>query len=109
MAILASAAAALLVSCTTFVEPTTCTDGATACAGIHDARFCENLALATDGPDCESSRIIETKPFCVVASSACIRTNYVVKGRKCRVLRYRILRDSDRADCAPDTPMFVSR
>jgi hypothetical protein len=106
---LVSTGAALLLGCTTFVEPTTCADGSTGCAGIHDARFCENLALATDGADCETSRIVESKPFCVVTPTACTSTNYAVKGRDCRVLRYKILWDGARASCAPGTPMFVSR
>jgi hypothetical protein len=36
-------------SCTTFVRPTTCERGASACDGIHDARFCDYAAVALQG------------------------------------------------------------
>ena len=108
-AMLLSSTAALLLSCTTVVQPTTCTPGSTACAGIHDARFCENVALTTEGADCASSRIVDAKPFCVVTPAACIQTEYVLKGRDCKVVRYQTLRDSYREECAPGAPMFVSR
>lgn len=95
--------------CTTFVEPTTCEAGKTACAGRHDARFCEYRAVSVQGSDCQSVGLEPSKPFCVVASVGCFDTNYAVKDRDCRVLEYERLRDSSHDDCAPGTPMFIHR
>src|SRR5580704_15892365 len=81
-------AAAALASCTTFVEPTSCAPGSSACAGIHDARFCDEVALSVEGAGCAALGVAETKHFCVVTPVACTETNYVVEYRDCRVLRY---------------------
>jgi len=50
-----------LSSCTTYLQPTTCDraprsptgkqQGTTACGGIHDARFCDYVAVAVEGAD----------------------------------------------------------
>jgi len=100
-------AALLLPSCTTFVRPTTCTQGSTSCGGISDARFCEYVAVAVEGWECARLGLVESKPFCVVRAGPCVDTNYAV--RDCKVLRYEPLRDSARDDCPPGAPMFVSR
>jgi hypothetical protein len=105
---LAVGAAVLAPSCTTYVQPTTCDPGSTACGGIHDARFCEYVALSVEGPDCASFGLAESKPFCVV-TTRCLGTDYAVKDRDCRVRRYQTVRDSMRAECAPGTPTFVTR
>ncbi|MGO8996536.1 MAG: hypothetical protein ACLQVI_24755 [Polyangiaceae bacterium] len=103
------ATAALVLGCTTVVQPTTCVAGSSGCGGIHDARFCEDVALVAEGADCATSRIVDAKPFCVVSPTACVQTSYVVKDRDCRVVRYRTVRDAAHDECAPGTPMFVSR
>jgi hypothetical protein len=103
------ATAVALPCCTTFVEPTTCSQGASACGGIHDARFCENVAIAVEGADCTALNIVQSKPFCVVTTSACIDTHYAVKDRDCRVTRYQGVRDSAYSDCPPGAPMFINR
>jgi uncharacterized lipoprotein NlpE involved in copper resistance len=107
-AMLAAVAAAGLPSCTTFIEPTTCDQGSTACAGIHDARFCDDVAIAVQGADCAALGVVEGKHFCVVTTTACTDTRFAVKNRHCEVLQYRAVRDSMQADCAPGTPMFVN-
>jgi hypothetical protein len=50
----------------------------------------------------------ETKHFCVVTTE-CIDTNYVVQNCECKIVHYEGASRSDLADCAPGTPMFVSR
>jgi hypothetical protein len=103
------ATAVAATNCTTFVEPTTCERGSTACGGIHDARFCDYVADAIEGTDCAALNIAPSKHFCVVTTRACIDTNYEVKSRDCKVLRYSLLSDNFRDECSPDTPMFVNR
>jgi hypothetical protein len=98
-----------MASCTTFVQPTTCTPGSTSCGGLSDARFCEYTALAVEGGDCPGLGIVASRTFCVVTTQACIDTSYAVKDRDCRVLRYERLRDSTRSACPPGTPTFVNR
>jgi hypothetical protein len=98
-----------LWSCTTFIEETTCERGKTACGGIHDARFCEYVAVAVEGADCTALGIVESKQFCVVTSTACIDTHYAVKNGDCRVVRYEKVRDSARAECSSGAPTFVNR
>jgi hypothetical protein len=101
--------AVVLTACTTYVKPTTCEPGSTACGGLHDARFCEYRALAVEGTDCPSLAIVPSRPFCVVTTQACIDTNYSVKGRDCRVLKYDRMLDTARDECPRDVPMFVNR
>lgn len=96
-------------SCTTLVRPTICDRDSTACGGIHDARFCDYIAVSVEGADCSLLGIVETKHFCVVTAAPCSDTNYAVKDRDCAVLRYQPVSDSFRADCAPGTPMFVNQ
>jgi hypothetical protein len=108
LAILARSAAAVVPSRTTYVQPTLCDPGATACAGIHDARFCEYVAVSVEGADCGAIGLAQSKPFCVV-TTPCIDTNYAVKDRDCKVLRYQAVRDGMRAECAPGAPTFVTR
>jgi hypothetical protein len=98
-----------LTACTTYVKPTTCEAGSTACGGLHDARFCEYRAVAVEGMDCANLAITPSHPFCVVTTQACIETHYSVKGRDCRVLRYDRMLDSARDECPRDVPMFVNR
>jgi hypothetical protein len=105
---LLGAVAALALGCTTYVKPTTCTEGSTECGGVHDARFCEYVARAVQGAGCTSLGVIQERPFCVVTTS-CVDTSYVVKTGDCRILQYQKVRDDDRDECAPSTPMFVSR
>jgi len=85
----------------------TCTPGSTSCGGISDARFCEYVAVAVEGWECAGLGLVESKPFCVVRAGPCVDTNYAV--RDCTVLRYELLRDSGRDDCAPGTPTFINR
>jgi hypothetical protein len=95
-------------SCTTFVEPTTCVRGATACGGIHDARFCDYVAISVEGADCAALGIAPARPFSV-AAGACGETRYVVRDHDCTVLRQRAVRDGVRSDVPSATPMFVAR
>jgi hypothetical protein len=74
-------AAIATASCTTFVEPITCEQGSTACGGVHDARFCDYVAVAVEGADCTALSVVPTKHFCVVTTGACIDTNYTVRDR----------------------------
>ena len=106
---LASVAMAVMTSCTTFIQPTTCEPGSTSCAGIHDARFCEYQVLAVEGAECASLGIAASKPFCVVTTTACTETNYAVKDHDCKVLRYETVRDAMRDECPSGAPMFVNR
>jgi hypothetical protein len=115
------AMAALLSGCTTFLEPTTCErapmqpsglrqHGTAACGGIHDARFCDYVAIAVEGADCNALGVIESKHFCVVTRGACIDTNYSVNGRDCKVVRYKKVSDSTFSEeCATGAPFFVNR
>jgi hypothetical protein len=105
---LAIGAVAAVSGCTTYVHPTTCARGATACAGIHDARFCDYVAVSVQGTDCASLGVAETKHFCV-ATTKCIGTTYAFKDRDCRVVQSESVRDSARDECAPETPMFTTR
>jgi hypothetical protein len=100
---------ALSLSCTTYVKPTSCTEGSTSCAGIHDARFCEYVAESTQGSDCAASHIGKDKPFCVVTNLRCTNTSYALKSGDCHVTEYRAVRDDDRDECGPNVPVFVSR
>ena len=97
-----------LASCTTFVRPTTCEQGSSACGGLHDARFCDAVAIAVERTDCAALGVISSQHFCVVTGSSCVHTHYVVDGHDCRVLQYRSLRDSSRMDCPRGTPTFVN-
>jgi hypothetical protein len=99
----------LASSCTTFVQPTACEPGSAACGGIDDARFCDVVATAVEGADCPALGVVASRHVCVVTTSACIDTNYAVKGQDCRVLRYHSVRDSSRAECASGTPTFIVR
>jgi hypothetical protein len=101
-------AAAAAPSCTTYIHPTTCARGETACAGIHDARFCDYVAVSVEGADCASFGVAPSKHFCV-ATTKCLGTSYAVKDSDCRVLRSESVRDGARDECAPDTPMFTTR
>jgi hypothetical protein len=102
------ATAVAVTNCTTFVEPTTCELGSTACGGIHDARFCDYVAEAIEGGDCAALNIAPSEHFCVVTTK-CIDTNYAVKNRDCRVLRYENVLDSAWDHCPADAPRFVNR
>jgi hypothetical protein len=99
----------LLSSCGGLIQPTTCELNSTTCAGIHDARFCDYVALAVEGRACAELGVGEAKHFCVVTATRCIDTNYSFSNRDCRVVRYEAVRDSARADCPSDAPMFVMR
>jgi len=99
----------LVGSCTVFVTPTTCERGSTSCAGIHDARFCEYVALSVEGADCAALGIAESRPFAIVSARACGATQYAVKDHDCRVLRQRPVLDGIRADSPLGTPMFVDQ
>ena len=109
-----------LSGCTTYLQPTTCDrlprsptgpqQGTTACGGIHDARFCDYVAVAVEGADCAPLGIVETKHFCVVTHAACIDTHYAVKDHNCRVAHYEKVHDSPFAEeCPSDAPTFVNR
>jgi hypothetical protein len=100
---------AAVTGCVTYIEPTSCEPGATACAGIHDARFCEYLATQVEGSACARLGIVETRPFCVVSTGSCVETNYALKDQDCRVLRYEAVRDAMRAECPTGAPTFVKR
>jgi hypothetical protein len=105
----AVSAAVILSGCTTGVQPTTCAPGATSCAGVRDARFCEYLAVQTEGDDCRANGIIESEPFWVVTPNRCTSTTYVLENGDCRVLRYELLRDANHVERAAGAPMFVNR
>jgi hypothetical protein len=115
------AMASAVSSCTTFVEPTTCERapvspsgqqprGTTACGEIHDARFCDYVAIAVEGADCNTLGIVQSKHFCVVTHEACIETNYSVKDRDCKVVRYLKVLDSTFSEgCPAGAPFFINR
>jgi hypothetical protein len=107
LAALVIGSALVAVGCTTFVEQTACEPGSTGCAGIHDARFCELVALTVEGKGCGDLGVVASKPFCVVTPTECVTTQYAVEGRDCKVVRYLALRDSARSECPVGTPMFV--
>jgi hypothetical protein len=99
----------MLSGCTTSVRATTCTEGATSCAGVRDARFCEYVAIQTEGDDCKSNRIIDRQPFWVVTPTRCTSTTYALEDGDCRVIRYELVRDASRVERNADAPMFVGR
>jgi hypothetical protein len=109
VACLAFGALLAMPACTTFVQPTSCEAKATSCAGIHDARFCDIVATAVEGADCAALGLVPSQHFCVVTRSACIHSDYVVKGRDCRVLQYEAARSTWYADCPAGAAVFVSR
>ena len=106
---LAVVAVVALPRCTTFVQPTSCKNGASSCGGIRDARFCDIVADEVEGADCELLGVLPSHHFCVVTRSACVHADYAVKGRDCRVRRYEPVRSTWYADCPPGVPVFVSR
>jgi|HubBroStandDraft_5_1064220.scaffolds.fasta_scaffold402150_2 hypothetical protein len=108
IAILGLGSLAVLPSCTSYIQPTVCDKGATACGGINDARFCDDIAVAVEGQDCASLGIAEAKHFCVVTTK-CIDATYAVADRDCRVLRYQGVSDTYWANCEPGAPTFVIR
>jgi hypothetical protein len=116
----AIALAIMLASCTTLVEPTTCSQapmhvrgkqqGTTACGDIHDARFCDYVATAVEGADCGSLRIVPSEHFCVVTRTSCVDTSYAVKGHDCKVARYEKVRNGAFAEeCPAGAPFFINR
>lgn len=107
-AFLMGAVALAFAACTTSVEPARCEPGSTQCAGIHDARFCDYVAIAVEGTGCAALGIAPSKQFCI-ATTACLDTSYVVAGRDCRVRLYHALSDNARYDCPPGVPTFVTR
>ena len=98
-----------LPGCTTFVQPTSCEAKATRCAGIHDARFCDIVATAVEGADCAGLGLVPSQHICIVTRSACTHTDYAVKDRDCRMLRYEAVRSSWDNECPAGAPVFVTR
>ena len=82
------ATAVLLPSCTTYAQPATCERGSSACGGIHDARFCDSVAIAVEGADCGALGIVDGKHFCVVTPTSCVDTTYAARDWDCKVFRY---------------------
>jgi hypothetical protein len=109
MAVATIVSALSFSNCGGFVEPATCERDTTTCGGIHDARFCDYVALSVEGNACADLGIAEAKHFCVVNSARCIPASYSFGDRDCRVLRYQTVRDSWRADCPSGAPVFVMR
>jgi hypothetical protein len=65
--------------------------------------------MAVEGADCKTLGIVEAKHFCIVNPGRCVDTSYAVRDHDCRVVRYEMVSDGDRADCASGTPTFVDR
>jgi hypothetical protein len=101
-------AAPSLIGCTTIIQPVTCEGGPYRCSpDSRDVKFCENEAIEVEGADCAALGIAPSKPFCVVTPShtRCVDTNYEVKDRDCKVLKYRTSREW--RVCSPGTPTFA--
>ena len=95
--------------CTAFVQPTFCEAKATRSAGIHDARFSDIVATAVEGADGAGLGLVPSQHFCVVTRSAFIHSDFAVKDRDCRVLRYEDARSSWDNECPVGAPVFVTR
>jgi len=94
-----------LSSCTTAIQPVKCEGGPFRCNERADVKFCEYQAVAVQGTDCADVGLVESKNFCVVTKARCVDTSYSVKGRDCRVLEYRAVRQW--RECSQGTPTFV--
>lgn len=103
------ASAITLSSCGGFVQPATCEPNSTTCGGIHDARFCDYVAVDVEGSACADLGIVAAKHFCVVTPMRCVEATYLFGDRDCRILRYESVRNSVRADCPSGAPTFVMR
>jgi hypothetical protein len=104
------AAIALVVlapSCTTGLHPVTCDGGPYRCAPSYsvDVTFCEYEVQATSGADCASMALAPGKRFCVVAPVRCVASDYEVKGKDCRVVQYRAVREW--RECSAGAPVFA--
>jgi hypothetical protein len=102
-------AASLLAGCTTTLHHVTCEGGPYRChEGSGDVMFCENEAIAVEGPDCAAVGLAASKHFCVVVPQPepCAgETRFEMKGGDCKVLQYRALREW--RECSPGTPTFA--
>lgn len=98
------AEAALLPSCTTYVQPVTCEGPPFTCNERTDVKFCQYEALRLEGSDCAAAGLVASREFCVVTATGCVDTTYAVKDRDCRVLEYRAVRTW--RVCPAGTPTF---
>ena len=105
VASLVALAAITATSCTTYVRRVTCEGGEYRCNEQHDVKFCENIVVALDGRDCSDVGLVVGQRFCVVTADRCVTTNYAIRDRDCRVLRYAGVREW--RDCSPGTPTFA--
>jgi len=96
-------------NCTTYVQPTLCKPGDTWCGGIHDATFCDYVAVEVAGSECATLGLVPAKHFCVVTAAPCTGTHYAVKDRDCTIASYQSVGESPRNDCGEGTPMFINR
>ena len=101
-------AGALVCACTTSMVPVKCTDRPYRCVEDTDVKFCESEVLSIDGAGCDALGLAPSKRFCFVtpAHRTCVGTNYEVKGRDCRILEYRNVREW--RECSEGTPTFAA-
>lgn len=78
------------------------------CSGPTDVEFCELQAMSVEGADCADLGLAPKKHFCFVmpAHMHCAHTNYTVKGRDCRIVEYRDIRQW--SECTAGSPTFVT-
>ena len=102
-------AALLLAGCMTTVRPVQCAGGPYRChENSGDVMFCENEAVAVEGSDCAAVGLAVSKHFCVVVPQpqpCASGTHFEVKGRDCKVVEYRALREW--RECSAGTATFA--
>jgi hypothetical protein len=104
VASLVLAEAALLSSCTTYVQPVKCEGPPFSCNERTDVKFCQYRAVALEGSECAAVGLVASRDFCVVTATACVDTTYAVKDRDCKVLEYTAVRAWRM--CPAGTPTF---
>jgi hypothetical protein len=93
-------------SCTTYVQPVLCEGKPYRCIEALDVAFCEYVAVSVEGSECDRFNLGGGKPFCIVTHDKCPSTNYAVKGRDCRIVKYTAVREW--RECSAGTPTFTA-
>jgi hypothetical protein len=95
------------VACFTPMRPVRCESGHPYhCNDESDVKFCESEVVATEGADCAAMGLVPRSRFCFVTRSRCVRTEYRVKDRDCRVVDYQPLREW--SECSAGTQTFIA-
>ena len=106
-ALLLTATAIVVTSCTTAIRPVDCQGGPHRCNEVHDARFCEYEVVESEGPGCAELALATSAQFCVVTANKCVlETTYQVSGRQCTLTQLHMLRVG--AECTPGLPTFMA-